>query len=82
MEKFVKDSNMLKRLKEMISMGVIAEMIATEAEAKAEAKTKAEIARNMLHKNMDLGLVSELTGLDESTIRDLQDEQIAVAALA
>jgi len=65
-EKFVKDPEMLLRLKELINMGVIADMIATDKAV--------EIARNLLKKGLDVELISEATGLDESTILELRDE--------
>ena len=53
-------------------MGVIADMIATDKAV--------EIARNLLKKGLDVELVSEATGLDESTILELRDEAATTPA--
>jgi len=47
-------------------MGVIAEMI--------RADEKVEIARKLLKRGISVEAISEDTGLDEPTIRDLQAE--------
>lgn len=65
-EKFVKDEAMLQKLKELINMGVIAEMIAND---KAIA-----IAKNMLREGSSIEFVLKTTGLDEPTILGLQSE--------
>ena len=54
-------------MKGLISMGVIAEMI---AEDKA-----LEIARKLLMRGISVEAISEDTGLSETTIRDLQTEK-------
>ena len=65
-EKFIKDVNTLQKLKELISMGIINEMIAND---KAIA-----IAKNLLREGLSVALVSKTTGLDEPTILGLQSE--------
>ena len=65
-EKFVKDPDELKRLKELMSMGVIAEMIRDDAIK--------DVARKLLMRGISVEAISEDTGLPESTIRDLQTE--------
>jgi len=65
-EKFVKDPAMLKKLKELISVGLIAEMIANDKAV--------EIARKMLKRKTPIEIVMEDTGLDEATILALQAE--------
>jgi len=65
-EKFVTDKEILKRLKELINMGVIAEMIRKDE--------KIETAKNALLKGLPIDMISDITGLDESTIRDLEAE--------
>ena len=65
-EKFIKDPDVLKRLKELINMGIIAEMIAHDRDI--------EIAKNMLRDGMGISAISRYTGLDEETIRNLQLE--------
>ena len=65
-EKFVKDPEMLQKLKELINMGVIAEMIANDKAI--------DIAKNMLRKGSTVEFVSETTGLDEPTVLNLQSE--------
>jgi len=65
-EKFVKDPDELKRLKELMSMGVIAEMIRDDAIK--------DVARKLLMRGISVEAISEDTGLPESVIRDLQTE--------
>jgi transcription termination factor NusB len=65
-EKFIKDPDELKRLKELISMGIIAEMIRDDA--------MIEIARKLLIRGISVKAVSEDTGLSETIIRSLQAE--------
>jgi hypothetical protein len=63
-EKFIKDAEILKKLKELISMGIINEMIATDKAVK--------IAKYMLKRNTPVKVVVEDTGLPESTILELK----------
>ena len=69
-EKFVKDPAMLKRLKEMISVGLIAEMIRQDA----VRDNSVEIAKNLLRKGSTVEFVSEVTGLDIPTVLTLQSK--------
>ena len=77
-EKFVKDKEQLQRLKGLMSMGAIAEMIREDAiqEGRLEGKLEGrlEIARNALKEGVAIEFVKKITGLEESTIRDLQSE--------
>jgi len=68
-EKFIKDQSVLQRLKELIGMGAISEMIVNDKVI--------EIAKNLLRKGSPVNFVSETTGLDESTVRGLQAELAA-----
>jgi len=63
-EKFITDVNILRKLKELVDMGVINEMIATDKAI--------EIAKKMLKRNTPVEIVIEDTGLDEDTVLDLQ----------
>ena len=65
-EKFIKDPDELKRLKELISVGIIAEMIRDDA--------MIEIARKLLMRGISVKAVSEDTGLPEAIISSLQAE--------
>jgi len=65
-EKFIKDPAMLQKLKEMVDMGLINEMIANDKAV--------EIAKNLLKKDLSVEFVSETTGLDESVVLNLQAE--------
>jgi len=65
-EKFIKDPDELKRLKELMSMGVIAEMIRDDAIK--------EVARKLLMRGISVEAVSEDTGLSEAIIRNLKAE--------
>ena len=65
-EKFITNKDELQRLKGLINMGVIADMIREDE--------KVEIAKNAIKKGLPIDTISDITGLDESTIRDLQAE--------
>lgn len=65
-EKFIKDLDTLQKLKEMIGMGLINQMIANDKVI--------EIAKNMLREGSPIAFVSKTTGLDESTVLNLQTE--------
>jgi hypothetical protein len=67
-EKFIKDLDVLQKLKEMINMGIINQMIANDKAV--------EIAKNMLRKGSSVEFVLETTGLDESTVVNLQAEMV------
>jgi hypothetical protein len=69
-EKFIKDVNTLQKLKELVNMGIINEMLANDAKINA---TK-DIARNMLREGSSIEFVLKTTGLDEPTILSLQSE--------
>jgi len=65
-DKFIKDEDMFRRLKEMISMGTIATMI---AEDKA-----IEIAKKLLKRGLSVNVVVEDTGLDEQAVLNAKSE--------
>jgi len=65
-EKFIKDLETLQKLKELISMGIINEMIANDKAI--------DIAKNMLREGATVAFVSKTTGLDESTVTKLKSE--------
>ena len=65
-EKFIKDSEILQKLKELINMGIIAEMIRQDHAI--------AIAKKMLIRDLPVEVISETTGLDEQTILNLQAE--------
>ena len=65
-EKFVKDPDELKRLKELMSMGVIAEMIRDDAIK--------DVARKLLMRGISVEAISEDTGLDKSIILTIDSE--------
>lgn len=65
-EKFIKDADLLKKLKEMVNVGIINEMIANDKAI--------EIAKKMLQKGLSVEFVTETTGLNEDTILNLQAE--------
>ena len=69
-EKFVKDLNMLRKLKEMLNMGAIAEMIREDA----VKEDRCEIAKKLLKRGLSVLVVVEDTGLDESIVLDLKAE--------
>jgi len=65
-DKFVKDKDTLRKLKEMLCMGTIATMI---AEDKA-----VEIAKKLLKRGLSVAVVVEDTGLDEETVIEVKAE--------
>ena len=65
-EKFIKDLDLLQKLKELINMGLINQMIARDRDI--------ELAKNLLRENLSVEFVSRVTGLDESTVSDLKIE--------
>ena len=65
-EKFIKDAEILRRLKGMKSVGIINQMIANDKAI--------EIAKNLLRKGFSADVVSETTGVDEPTVLSLQAE--------
>ena len=72
-EKFVKDPEMLRKLKEMVDVGLINQMIWDDA---ANARD-IEIAKNMLREGSPIAFVIKTTGLDESNVLNLQAELAA-----
>lgn len=65
-EKFIKDKEQLAKLKELMNMTAVAEMIANDKAI--------EIAKNMLKDNEPIEKIIKYTSLDESTIKHLQTE--------
>ena len=74
-EKFVSDEDVLQRLKGLINMGAIAEMIREDARKDAIKEYSVEIARSMLKDDMvGIDFISKHTGLDIDTVKQLQAE--------
>lgn len=67
-EKFVKDLSELRRLKGLMNMSIIAEMIREDAAKERDI----EIAKKLLKRGISIHAISEDTGLDESIVRELQ----------
>jgi predicted transposase YdaD len=65
-EKFIKDPELLQRLKGMVNVGVIAEMIREDA--------LRDVARKLLRRGMSVDAVVEDTGLSEDEVHMLQTE--------
>ncbi len=65
-EKFVNDSAQLGKLKELLNMTAIAEMMLKDE--------RVEIAKNALKEGASIEFTRRITGLDESTIKHLQAE--------
>ena len=65
-EKFVADQEILRRLKEMISVGIIAEWIKDDATR--------DLAKNALREGLAIEVILKITGLDEPTILELKSE--------
>jgi hypothetical protein len=71
-EKFIPDMEILRKIKELMTMGAIAEMIIEDARNDIIMDEKKVTARNALKKNLSIDTISFITGLDEAAIRDLQ----------
>ena len=69
-EKFVKDPAVLKRIKELISVGVIFDMLSEDI----REDERIEIARKLLKRGMSISAVVEDTGLPESAVHALKAE--------
>jgi hypothetical protein len=69
-DKFIKDKDTLRKLKEMLSMGAIAEMIKDDA----VKEDRREIAKRLLKRGLTVSVVIEDTGLDEETVLDVKAE--------
>ena len=69
-EKFISDFASLKKIKELMSVGIIFEMMRDDAKKEG----KIEVATNMLKRKTPVEVVMEDTGLDESTVIKLQEE--------
>jgi hypothetical protein len=69
-DKFITDENELKKLKELISMSRLFEMVIEDA----LAEHKVEIAKNALNKGLSVEIIKDITGLDEIEIENLKLE--------
>ena len=57
--------------KQEVTENMIRQEAMKKGEAKGERREKTNVARNMLSKGLDIGLVSEITGLSEKAIQRL-----------
>ena len=73
-EKFISDPDALQKIKEMMSVGVIFQMMREDGIKEGIKEGSIEIAKKMLRKGLAIELISETTGLDEATILALQEE--------
>jgi len=69
-DKFVKDPIMMQKLKEMISMSALTELIRQDAIKEGAI----DIAKKLLRRGISIEAVKEDTGLDEPTVVELQKE--------
>ncbi|MDR0221863.1 MAG: hypothetical protein LBI54_10740 [Lachnospiraceae bacterium] len=69
-EKFVTDKEKLNKLKEVLNMTAIAQMIRDDA----INDYKIEIAKNALKKGADIDFIRDITGLKTKKIKELQAE--------
>ena len=76
-EKFISDFATLKKIKELMSVGVIFEMMRDDGKVEGKIEGKIEVAKNMLKRKTPVEVVIEDTGLDESTVIKLQNEMEA-----
>jgi predicted transposase/invertase (TIGR01784 family) len=77
-EKFITDKERMEKLKEVLGMFAVLEMIKEEAreEAREEAiqDSKIEIAKNALKEGATVEFIKKITGLKKKTIQQLQAE--------
>jgi hypothetical protein len=71
-EKFITDENELKKLKELISMSKLFEMIIEDA----KTDEKIEIAKSMLRDDFPISVITKHTGLPVVTIQTLQAKNV------
>jgi hypothetical protein len=76
-DKFVKDPEILHKLKEMMNMGTIAKMMRDDITKEVIEEYGIEVARKMLKEGYSIQSIQKITGFDESTIRNLQAEMDA-----
>jgi hypothetical protein len=69
-EKFVTDKEKLNKLKEVLNMTAIAQMIRDDAIQERDI----EIAKNALKKGADIDFIRDITGLKTKKIKELQAE--------
>ena len=75
-EKFVMDEEQLSKLKGLVNMTTIIKMISEDV----VRDERIEIAKNALRKGLSIEVISEITGLDESTIRQPEKEMTREAS--
>jgi hypothetical protein len=73
-EKYIKDTEMLTKLKGVFRMTTLADMFIDEGLQKGRQDEKYEIARKMLEEGSAIEFVIKITGLNELAIRKLQTE--------
>jgi hypothetical protein len=71
-EEFSKKLESVGLVKRENIMGALARKIEQQGIEKGIEKNKAEVAKSMLEKNLDLNLISEVTKLTEKEINDLK----------
>jgi predicted transposase/invertase (TIGR01784 family) len=71
-EKFIADRADLKRVKELMNMGIIFEMMREDGVKEGAIESAIKIAKNLLKKGSTIEFVAEVTGMGEAEIRDLQ----------
>ena len=69
-DKFIKDKEIFRKLKELMNMGTIAMMIKDDA----VLEERREIAKKMLKRGLAVFVVVEDTGLDEATVLEVKEE--------
>ena len=77
-EKFIKDKDILRKIKELMGMGIIFEMMREdgmkEGIKEGIKQTSIEIAKNLLKKGSAIEFVAEATGLEEELIAKIKSE--------
>ena len=73
-DKFIGDEEVLKRIKELIGMGKIFEMMKEDIRKDIERDNNKEIACNLLREGATIAFAQKITGLGEATVRQLQAE--------
>jgi len=70
-EKFVKNPNIIKKLKELVNMTIFQRMALEEGEQKGRQEATFEIVKKMLETGLEIEIITKTTGLNESDIEKM-----------
>jgi predicted transposase/invertase (TIGR01784 family) len=73
-EKFIGDKEKIRKLREVLNMTAVMEMIREETREEAIQDNKIEIAKNALAEGLSLDVIKRITGLTAKQIKQIQAE--------